>query len=177
MPHRPEPGDCPDYYFRYIDLAPGQDVLRALTSEMERTQSLLTSISSGDETTRYQPGKWSVREVVGHIIDVERVFANRAFHFARCDAEPLPGMDQDDYNDASNAGSRPLQELATELRAVRAATLALFGGFSDETWTRVGTASGYQFSVRAFPYIIAGHEVHHRHILQERYLPVMGASD
>jgi len=173
----PEPGECPEYYFLYIRLAPEQDILAALASEMERTQSFLATIPSEAETTSYQPGKWSVREVVGHIIDVERVFTNRAFHFARLGAQSLPGMDQDEYNDASNARGRPLKDLAAELQAVRGGTLALFNGFSDLEWTRVGTGSGYPFQVRTFPYILAGHELHHRGILQEKYLPGLGTAD
>jgi len=173
MLRAPDRGECPEYYFGYIDLAQKDDILAALESELDRTVELLAAIPSHAETTRYEPGKWSIREVVGHIIDVERVFANRAFHFARSDSQPLPGMEQDEYNDASNFGDRALPELAEELRAVRGATLALFRSFSDEAWTRVGTASGFQFTVRALPYVIAGHELHHRAILEERYLPAM----
>ena len=172
----PERGECPDYYFRYIDLADTNDVLTALETEMDRTQELLSSIPAAGETVTYEPGKWSVREVVGHVIDVERLFTYRAFTFARGDSAQLPAMDQDEYNDGSNAHARSLVDLASELAAVRGSTLAMFRGFADSVWTNQGIASGFQFTVRAFPYMMVGHEVHHRAILEEKYLPVIAAA-
>jgi DinB family protein len=170
MLRAPDRGECPDFYFRYIDLAPKDDILIALGVEHERTVELLGSVPPHAETFRYAPGKWTIREAVGHVIDSERVFTNRAFHFARSDPNPLPSMDQDEYNDAAEYRDRPLPELVDELRAVRGATIALFSSFADETWARVGTASGAQFSVRTIPYMTVGHELHHRALLVERYL-------
>jgi len=167
---RPGPSEHEAYYSTYIDQVPEGDVLQLLGTQIETTLELLASVSPELETHRYAPDKWTVREVVGHVIDAERVFAHRAFSFARADASPIPGMDQDEYAAASNAAVRPLAELASELEAVRSSTLALFRGFPDEAWTRSGVASGFSFSVRCLPFIIAGHEIHHRRGLVENYL-------
>ena len=149
---------------------PEGDVLELLSTQIGTTLEVLASMPPELEEHRYAPDKWSVREVVGHVIDAERVFAHRAFSFARDDAGPLPGMDQHEYAAASNAATRPLAELADELAVVRNATLALFRGFPEEAWTRTGVASGFSFSVRCFPFIIVGHEIHHRTGLLEHYM-------
>ncbi len=170
MLERPDPSEHEPYYELYIGRVPEGDVLEILEAQLGVTLDLLSSVSPELERHRYAPGKWSVREVVGHIIDVERVFTHRAFTIARGDPEPLAGMDQDVYAAESHADARPLADLAHELATVRAATLALFRGFSDDVWTRTGMASGYSFTVRTFPYIIAGHELHHRVGLETHYL-------
>ena len=176
LPARPDPSEHDAYYSTYIDLVPEGDVLEILGTQIEATLELLTSVSPEVEEHRYAPGKWSVREVVGHVIDAERIFAHRALTFARSDQGPLPGMDQDDYASASNAGDRPLAELAAELAAVRQSSLALFRSFPDDAWTRSGVASGFSFTVRCFPFIVAGHEIHHRNGLMNDYLDgAMGA--
>ena len=167
---RPSPGEHEAYYSTYIDQVPEGDVLETLSTQVEVTLDLLASVPPEMEEHRYAPGKWSVREVVGHVIDAERTFVHRALTFARSDAGPLPGMDQDEYAAASNAAVRPLAELASELSAVRLSSLALFRGLPDDAWTRSGTASGFSFTVRCFPFIVAGHEVHHRKGLMEDYL-------
>ncbi len=167
---RPSQEEYEAYYSTYIDQVPDGDVLEILSTEIVTTLDLLASISPELEAHRYASDKWSVREVVGHIIDTERIFAHRAFSFARADAATLPGMDQDDYMAASNAAVRPLAELAAELEAVRRSTLALFRGLPDAAWTRSGVASGFSFSIRTFPFIVAGHEIHHRRGLVDNYL-------
>lgn len=167
---RPSPSEHEAYYSIYIDQVPEGDVLEILSTQIETTVDLLASVSPELEEHRYAPDKWSVRQVVGHVIDVERVFAHRALTFARCDAAPLPGMEQDEYAAASNAAVRPLAELAAELAVVRQSTLTLFRGLPDDAWTRTGMASGFSFTVRCFPFIIAGHEIHHRKGLMENYL-------
>lgn len=167
---RPGTEEYEPYYGTYIDKVPQGDVIELLASQITTTLDLLESVPAGLEEYRYAPGKWSVREVVGHLIDAERVFAHRGFSFGRADEAPLPGMDQLHYAAASNAAARPLGELAAELAAVRSSTVALFRGMPDEAWTRSGTASGFSFSVRCFPFIIAGHEIHHRLGLMEHYL-------
>ena len=167
---RPQPSEYAPYYAAYIDLIEDGDILKILADQMEETLTLVRAVPPELEKYSYGTGKWSVREVIGHLIDTERVFGYRAFTFARGDAGPLPGMDQDRYANVSNAGSRSLENLADELQAVRASTLAFFRGLPDEAWERSGIASDYSFTVRSFPYLIAGHELHHHTGLVENYL-------
>jgi uncharacterized damage-inducible protein DinB len=137
---------------------------------MAETQALLRSLPASMSTYRYAAGKWSVNEVVGHLIDSERIFAARALRFARSDATPLPGFEQDDYVRNSTFDSYPLGELASELGSVRESTVFLFKHLNEDAWMRRGTANGAEVSVRALAYIIAGHELHHREMLRARYL-------
>jgi len=169
MSQRPGPDEYASYYETYIGQVPDGDILELLATQAADTIGLLAAVPAERETYRYAPGKWSVREVVGHVIDTERVFAYRALAFARKSDEPLPSMDQETWAVASNAGDRPLADLIAELRAVRDATLALFDSFADEAGQRRGVASGNTFTVRAIAWIIAGHERHHRMILQREY--------
>ncbi len=167
---RPLPGDCAPYYERYISLVPEGDIHELLGTEHRRSLALLGAVPAERETFRYAPGKWSLREVVGHVTDAERVFAYRALHFARSDGAPLPSMEQDEWGAASNAAERPLPELAAEWAAVRAATLSFFRGLHPEAWGRRGVASGNPFTVASLAYIILGHELYHRRGLEDRYL-------
>ena len=167
---RPEAGEFLPYYERYISLVPAGDVLSTLASQMSETQALLHSLPASSSTYRYAPGKWSVNEVVAHVIDSERIFASRALRFARNDATPLPGFAQDDYVRTSNFDAFPLAELASELDTVRTATVFLFKHLEEAAWLRRGVANNAEVSVRALAYIIAGHELHHREILRARYL-------
>lgn len=167
---RPQPSEYAPYYATYIDHIEEGDILEILADQIEQTATLLSAVPPELEKYSYGAGKWSVREVVGHLIDTERVFGYRAFTFARGDAGPLPGMDQDRYAKVSNAGSRSLKDLSDELQAGRASTLALFKGLPDEVWELRGIASGYSFTVRSIPYLIAGHELHHHTGLVENYL-------
>ncbi len=170
MFERPEPTEYADYYGLYIGRVPEGDIRDLLASEIETTLELLRDIPARLETHRYAEEKWSVREVVGHMLDVERVFAFRALSFARRDTEPLPGMEQDGWALASNAHQRPLPELADELEAARRSHVAMFRGFDDEAALRAGVASGFRFTVRSIAYVLVGHEIHHRSVLAERYL-------
>lgn len=167
---RPDPSEYFAYYDTYVRRVPDGDILTVLAEGVAKTLALLDGIPPELEEYRYAPGKWSVREVIGHVIDAERVFAHRALHFARRDPQPLPSMDEGDYARASNAGRRSLRDLADELEAVRKSSIRLFRSFDEATLDYRGTASGYEFSVRSIPYIIAGHEIHHRSVLGERYL-------
>jgi hypothetical protein len=166
---KPEKGEFLPYYEKYIDLVASGDVLGTLTRQMAETQALLRSLPASVATYRYAPGKWSVNEVIGHLIDSERIFAARALRFARNDATPLPGFEQDDYVSNCSFDSYPLRELASELAIVRESTLFLFKHLQEDAWMRRGIANGAEVSVRALAYIIAGHELHHREILQARY--------
>jgi hypothetical protein len=171
---RPERGECADYYFTYIDrVPPNTDVLDALVAEPALTLALFAGIAPGDETFRYAAGKWSIRELVGHMIDTERVMAFRALSAARRDPQPLPGMEPDDWVRESNADARPLSAMAAEFGALRSATVAMLTGFGASAWGRRGTSNGREFTVRTFPFIILGHELHHRAVLEERYLAAL----
>ena len=166
---RPEAGEYHEYYGRYIDLVPDGDIVETLGSQLGETLALLQSIDPERETFRYADGKWSIREVVGHLVDTERVFAYRALHMARTGGADLPGMEQDDWARNSNAGRRPLYDLASEWGALRRTNVQFFATLGPDAGVRTGVASGFEFSVRSFPWIIAGHELWHRRRLVEDY--------
>lgn len=166
---RPDPSEHAPYYSRYVDLVPDGDLIRTLASQMDETQALLASVPPERETYRYVPGKWSVREVVGHLIDTERVFAFRSLWFARAAGSPMPSMDQEAWAGVSNAGTRALAELREEWAALRRDTIALLRGYDVEAWKRTGVASDNPISVRACAWVIAGHELWHRRGLVRDY--------
>ena len=166
---RPQPGEFIPYYGRYIDQVAGEDAGAALASQIVETLAALRPLDEPRALHRYAPGKWSVKEVLGHVMDGERVFAYRALRFARKDETPLPGFDETEWAPAGNFDRRPLAELLDEFAAVRAATLQMFRGFEPEALTRMGKANDSPVSVRALAWIIAGHELHHRGLLLERY--------
>ncbi|HYO63819.1 MAG TPA: DinB family protein [Pyrinomonadaceae bacterium] len=167
---RPEETEYLAYYGRYVALVPEGDILGTLRAQLEDTVALLRGVPESQETFRYADGKWSVRELVGHMIDTERIFAYRALRFARNDQTPLPGYDENEYVSNSSYDSYALADLAAELRSVREATMFLFKHMDAAAWRRTGSANGAEVSVRALAYIIAGHELHHRGILRDRYL-------
>ena len=167
---RPVEGEFLPYYEKYIALVPEGDVLSTLEAQMSETQALLHGLPASISTYRYAPSKWSVNELVGHVIDSERIFAARALRFARNDPTPLPGFEQDDYVRNSSFDAYPFVELASEWDAVRRTTVFLFQHLEESAWMRRGVANNAEVSVRALAYIIAGHELHHRDILQARYL-------
>jgi hypothetical protein len=166
---RPAPTDYAPYYATYINQVSENDVLAVLAGQIDATVALLRAVPRARWTHRYAPGKWSVSEVVGHLADTERIFAYRALRFARNDATPLAGFDENQFVPPANFDARPLPDLAEELRAVRLASLALFRGFDDAALARRGTANQVEITVRALPWIIAGHERHHVAVLKERY--------
>ena len=166
---RPDPTEYAEYYHRYVERVPDGDIVRTLEEECAETCALLAATPSDKETFRYAPGKWSVRESLGHVIDAERVFAGRALWIARTPSTGLPSMEQDDWALASNAGSRSLADLLEEWRAVRAATVEFFRGLDEVQMAAAGIASDVRFTVRSFPWIIAGHELHHRMLFRDAY--------
>lgn len=166
---RPGANEFAPYYGRYIERVGNGDILEILAREGTETVAMLRRTPSEVETYRYETGKWSVREVVGHLIDTERLFAYRALSCARGDEVALPGMDQNQWNDEGGAAGVALARLTDEFDAVRRATVALFARMDAETLGRRGVASGVAFTVRAFPWVIAGHELHHRRLLVDRY--------
>lgn len=167
---RPVEGEFLSYYERYISLVPAGDVVATLDAQMADTQQLLRGLPSSIATYRYAPGKWSVNELIGHLVDSERIFAARALRFARNDPTPLPGFEQDDYVRGSKFDAYPLVEMASEWESVRRSTVFFFQHLEESAWMRRGVANNAEVSVRALAYIIAGHELHHRGILEARYL-------
>jgi uncharacterized damage-inducible protein DinB len=172
---RPRPGDYSPYYDRYLAALPEGEVLSLLELGLEKLEILLGELTEAQAEYRYATDKWSIKEVVLHMIDTERVFAYRALRFSRNDATPLPGFEQDDYVREGNAAERTLRDLLQEYRTVRAATLTLFRGMNDAMLARRGVANEAAMTVQAVPWIVAGHERHHVAILKERYLA--GAHD
>jgi hypothetical protein len=161
MPHSPAPTEFAPYYARYIDLVPGGDVVRMLETQIPTTLAVFGAVDEARAGQPAAPGKWSLKQVVGHMADTERVFAYRAMRIARGDATPLPGFEQDDYVRTGGFEARSLRSLLDELADVRRATVRLFDGMPPEAWERAGVASGSPVSANALAYIIAGHELHH----------------
>jgi hypothetical protein len=166
---RPEPGEYAPYYDRYISLVPGSDILGALDSQRRQMMLLLSGRDESDGDFRYAPDKWSAKEVLGHVCDTERIMSYRALRIARGDRTPIEGFEQDDYVRNSPFGQRPLAEVIEDYIAVRRATLTLLRNLDDAAWARRGIANKNEISVRALAYLIAGHELHHRRILEEKY--------
>ncbi|HEY0078915.1 MAG TPA: DinB family protein [Pyrinomonadaceae bacterium] len=167
---RPEAGEYGSYFEGYVSLVPEGDVVETLARQIEETLGLLRSLPESRGGERYEPGKWSIRELLGHMSDTERVFAYRALCIARGDTAPLPGMDQDVYVAGANFDARTLADLTDEFEQVRRATLALFRPMDETAWLRRGTANNNPFSVRALAHVCAGHELHHLRVLRDRYL-------
>ena len=168
---RPGAGEYAPYFERYVSLIHGEDVLEVLEEQSGRVYGALAAIPESLAGFRYAPGKWSIREVVGHVADSERVFAFRALAFARGERSPLPSFDENEYARCSGHDATPLRELTEEFAAVRAATMHLLRHLPPDAWTRTGVASGQPVSVRALAFIMAGHVAHHLAILHDRYRP------
>jgi uncharacterized damage-inducible protein DinB len=171
--NRPEATEYADYYASYIAKVPGSDVVSVLESQRLQMLQLFAGRSERDGSFRYAPGKWSVKEVLGHITDAERVFTYRALRIARGDQTPLPGFEQEDFVKNGAFGRRTLANLAEEFGLVRSASVALFRSFPEEAWSRRGVASQKEVTVRALAFMTAGHQIHHRIILEERYFPAI----
>ena len=167
----PDRTEYADYYRPYVETVTGQDIMRVLERQLGDVMPILESVSEERSLHRYAPDKWSMRELLNHVNDTERLFSFRAFWFARGFEDPLPSFDQDVAVTRSGADDRSWRSHLDELRAIRAATLSLFGQLPDDAWMRRGVASGNPFTVRALAYICAGHCAHHVLILKERYLP------
>ena len=168
---RPQSNDYAPYYGKYIMLVPDGDFVEILETQLQEMKQLLQPLTDGQGDFRYAPGKWSIKESLGHVNDAERVFAYRILRIARGDQTPLPGFEQDDYVKIANASARKLSDLLEEFTAIRRATIALIRSLDDPSWFRRGTASGEEVSVLAIAFIIAGHALHHRAIFEEKYLP------
>jgi uncharacterized damage-inducible protein DinB len=167
---RPDASEYNPYYGKYIQQVPDGDVVKTLVSQAPEFLSLVRSLAEDRGGHRYAPGKWSIREVIGHVADGERIFAYRALRFARGDQTALPGFDENAFVANAHFDDRSLESLASELEAARTATVAFFDTLTADEWARGGTASNYPVTVRALAWIIAGHERHHLAILRDRYL-------
>ncbi|MBS1830046.1 MAG: DinB family protein [Acidobacteria bacterium] len=166
----PDASEYAVYFGRYISQVEGNDLFRVLDAEMAKTQSLLAGLSDSQALHRYADGKWSIKEVIGHLIDAERIFAYRALRYARLDKTELHSFEENDFVANARFDSVPLADLLREFALVRQANILFFRQLNDEEWSRTGVANGNRMSVRALAWTIAGHEVHHRRILSERYL-------
>lgn len=169
MISRPDPDEYAPYFGRYIAEAGSADPLSTLREQLTSTAAVFAAVDESRAGYRYEPGKWSIREMLGHLTDSERIFSYRALRLARADATPLPSFDENDFMKFAEFDSRPLTSLLEEWRAVRRATVALFENLGDDALRRRGTVSGGPMSARALAWIIAGHERHHLRILRERY--------
>ena len=167
---KPEAKETSDYYKLYINKVAGDDYLKAMEETMHDTLALLTSLEDAKWDYRYAEGKWSIKEVLLHLIDTERIMTYRALRMARNDKTPLPGFEQDDYIPFVDADQRSPQSILDEYQAVRKATIEMFRYFNDDMLSRLGTASGNPFTPRALGFVIAGHDIHHMSIIRERYL-------
>lgn len=166
----PERSEAASYYFGYIDRIKSEDVVGVLERQLGQTLPVLRAVSEERSLHRYEPGKWSVRELLSHVNDAERVFLSRAFWFARGFDTPLPSFDEKTCAVAADADRVPWSRHVEEFRAVREATVAFFKNLPAEGWMRSGTASEKVFTTRALAYVIAGHLDHHLAVLRERYL-------
>lgn len=167
---RPADHEYAPHYAGYVARVPDGDIMTLLARQVEETSAFLAGLTEAQGNHRYAPGKWSIKEVVGHMADAERVFAYRALRFARGDATPLAPFDENAWVPEAGCDQRTLKDLTEEFRAVRHATIPLVRSLTDETAVRTGTASGRTVSVRALIYISLGHELHHLAVLRERYL-------
>lgn len=160
------------YYKSYIaDLASsGKPIVQVLTENQQEVNSLLSNLSNEKQNYRYAEGKWTIKELMQHCINTERIFNYRALRFARNDKSPLQGFEQDGYNEEAGANDRDFQEILTEFNAVRTSTIMMYQSFSNDALKQIGTASDNPMSVRALGYLSAGHIAHHMQVFQERYL-------
>jgi hypothetical protein len=167
---QPQANEAASYYFRYIDLARTDDIVSFLDEQLKETMPFLQNISEAQSTHRYAPDKWSIRELLNHVSDGERIFLFRALWFARGFTDALPSFEQETAVAGAKANDTAWADLVDEFRNVRLASLSFFRTLPDEAWSRSGVASDSPVSVNAIAYIIGGHVTHHVNVLKERYL-------
>ena len=170
MTTRPAPGEYAEYFEGYISKVPANDITGFLTQQLESTMTLLRSIDEVQGDFRYAPDKWTVKDLLGHIIDTERVFAYRSLVFARNDSAGLPGFDQEPWAQNSNYSNLTVKDIGAEFESVRRSTLFLFRHLDAAAWNRQGIANNNKMTTRAAAFVIAGHTEHHLDILKSRYL-------
>lgn len=167
---RPAPQDSVEFYHGYINHAKGNSIAEVMTNHAAELKRFYNSLPEEKEDYAYAEGKWTIKEVLQHVIDAERVFSYRALRFARKDATPLASFDENHYTQHSNAKNRTLQSLKDELNALRSATDIMLSTFNEEQLASKGTASNSPITVNALAFIIYGHLLHHKKIIEERYL-------
>ncbi len=167
--NRPAPDEYAPYFHGYVARVPGDELIVRLRDQGEGTQRLFAGVDEATGMHHYAPGKWTVKRVLQHVVDGERMFTYRALCIARGEQQALPGFDENAYAELDGSDARSLASIAAEFAAVRAATIALFTGFEDAAWSRRGIANGNLFTVRALAWVTAGHELHHVTVLRERY--------
>ncbi len=167
---RPDPKEYSEYYHKYVGQVPKGDILDILDRQADLLGRFFAEISEEKSRYRYEKNKWSIKEVVGHLLDVERVFAYRAFRFSRGDRTELSGFDENSYVPNGNYDAHDLTELVEEFYLLRKATVSMFRGFDKKMWGLSGRANGADMSVRAVAWILAGHLIHHMKVIQSRYL-------
>ena len=170
-PTRPLPSEYPEYYHPYVDAITESDVLDVLAKQADEVLQLFGGLNDAQAMYRYADGKWSAQEVLGHLLDGERIFGMRALCIARGEQQSLPGFEENDYVAAASFDERPLDSILDEWQALRIANLLMFQSFDDEAWQRTGTANNTPVTVNALAWMIAGHVRHHLHIINERYFP------
>lgn len=168
--NRPKPQEYAEYYNQYISKVPEGNILEILENQIELTKKLFSNINEEKSLFRYEENKWSIRELLGHVIDTERIFAYRILRFSRNDKTNLPSFEQNNYVPNSNHNNITLCKLLEEFYAVRKSNLLLFKSFSEEMWNRTGIANNNPATVNAFVYILAGHFIHHINIIEQKYL-------
>ena len=173
---RPAPDEAAPFYHRYIARVPGENIGEELGNQLTEVERLLSTVDDRAALARYAPGKWSVKEVLGHLTDAERIFSYRLLRIARGDATPLPGFDENTYVPAGRFDERPLRALLAGFRAVRLSSLALVEGVPSTAWSERGAASGEVITARALAYILVGHVTHHLGVLRDRYGLAAGVS-
>lgn len=167
---RPDLSEYPSYYGQYINLVKGDNILRTLQEQVLSMQNILSEVPEEKENFTYAEGKWTMKEVIGHVIDTERIFAYRALRFARQDKTELPGFDQDKYVPVGNFNIRTLYDLAHEFGNLRESNIIMFRHFDEKGWSSSGTANGQEISVRSLAYVIAGHALHHMNVVKTKYI-------
>lgn len=168
---KPNKNECPEYYDRYISLIEeDEDVLQLLADQIKEVQEVLGKLDDAQASHRYSEGKWSIKELIGHVVDTEWMLGNRALRFARYDETDVPQYDHDEYVANANFDKVPVSNLLQQFGYIRKAIVAMFHSFDDNMFAASGLSEGKSFTVRCFPYIIAGHLKHHLGILKERYL-------
>ena len=173
---RPQTTDYAPYFAKYVMLVPDGDFLETLEAQLRKLQRMLEPLTDKQGDFRYEPDKWSIKELLGHINDAERIFSYRLLRIARGDQTPLPGFEQDDYVKIANGSGQKLSSLVAEFISVRRATITLVRSLDNASWLRRGISSDAPITALALGFVIVGHVAHHQKILEQRYLPVLAAA-
>ena len=174
--NRPQPGEYAPFYEKYVALVPQENISGILETQLRETQQLLGGLAGHKADFRYAPDKWSIKELLGHINDAERIFSYRLLRIARGDQTPLPGFEQDDYVKTANCSDQKLSGLLEEFISVRRATITLVRSLETASWLRRGISSNAPITALALGFVLVGHVTHHQKILEQRYLPVLAAA-